>query len=420
MIKEEKEEEIVCTKCGIKTEYSLVLSCNHNLCASCASENLIRNELPGINEIQFVICEKCNTKTGVDTNTSKEILSLGLKSVNKNNNNYNNNKSFQNFNFEKNSLFNNDILDFDRNNTTSNLLDITHNTMNNTNPFKKNIFRDSELNDIKENSINNNICKEHGETLSYLCLDCMSSCICPECVIHGIHKNHEVLNIKKAFPVIYKNMQGMGNNLSIKIKELNVIKNNIEAKKKDTLLLNKKYKTDIRQTFNQIRNLIDKKEIEMINKIDNHLSESINELNNYNNIVSNKLLVLSKLIQNINSYMLVKNKLNLINFYTENKDKIISQIETNELKNLDIQSNLKIEIDKNSFDGLISAINKFNIEINSLKGIIDLITENKKNIGKVGDNLSGKILSNENEIDIKNESNILDKLNDINDKINNI
>ena len=71
MIKEEKEEEIVCTKCGIKTEYSLVLSCNHNLCASCASENLIRNELPGINEIQFVICEKCNTKTGVDTNTSK-------------------------------------------------------------------------------------------------------------------------------------------------------------------------------------------------------------------------------------------------------------------------------------------------------------------------------------------------------------
>ena len=111
-----KVDEIICSKCGMKTEDSVILSCNHNLCAPCAAENLIRNELPGINEIQFIICEKCHTKTGIDTNTSKEILSLGLKNINKNNN-YN--KSYQNFNI-KNKLFDNDNLDFHRNKTTKN------------------------------------------------------------------------------------------------------------------------------------------------------------------------------------------------------------------------------------------------------------------------------------------------------------
>ena len=32
--------------------------------------------------------------------------------------------------------------------------------------------------------------------------DCMSDCICPECVIHGVHKNHEVQTIRKAYPII--------------------------------------------------------------------------------------------------------------------------------------------------------------------------------------------------------------------------
>ena len=424
-----KEDEIICSKCGKKTEDSVILSCNHNLCAPCAADNLIRNELPGINEIQFIICEKCNTKTGIDTKTSKEILSLGLKSINKNN--YY--KSYQNLNIN-NNLFNNDNLESDRNRNTAtnNLLNLTNNSINNVNPVnsfyfnnKNNLLNDFDINSIKENPNNNNMCKEHGEPLSYLCLDCMSNCVCPECVIHGIHKNHEVLNIKKAFPIIYKNIKDMHNNLNNKIKEINLTKNNIEKRKKDILLLNKKYKVDTRQIFNEIRSLIDKKEKEIMNKIDNHLNDTINELNNYNNIISNKLLSLSKLIQNINSYLIGKNKLELINFYTENKNNIISQLEINEIKNLDldIKPNFGIELDKNSLNGLISAINNFNVELNSLKAIIP---ENNNYIGKIKNNQIEKELLKENEIEneikneIKNESNILDKNNEIDEKQNNI
>ena len=118
-----------------------------------------------------------------------------------------------------------------------------------------------------------------------------------------------------------------------------------------------------------------------MNKIDKNLNDHINELNNYNNIISNKLLSLKQLIQNINSYLLGKNKLELINFYTENKNKMISQIEMNEIKNmdLDIKPNFTVEVDRNSLNGLISAINNFNVELNDLKGIIaenKIISEN--------------------------------------------
>jgi len=46
-------------------------------------------------------------------------------------------------------------------------------------------------------------CIEHpDEEISYFCFDCLANCICPECVIHGIHKNHEVLTVKKSYGVI--------------------------------------------------------------------------------------------------------------------------------------------------------------------------------------------------------------------------
>ena len=46
-------------------------------------------------------------------------------------------------------------------------------------------------------------CIEHpDEEISYYCFDCLANCICPECVIHGAHKNHDVLTVKKSFPIV--------------------------------------------------------------------------------------------------------------------------------------------------------------------------------------------------------------------------
>ena len=63
-----------------------------------------------------------------------------------------------------------------------------------------------------------------------------------------------------------------------------------------------------------------------------------------------------------------KDELNLINFYTENKNKILAQTDINELNNInnlniDSMSSLRVDIDKSSFDAMISAINTLNFEL---------------------------------------------------------
>jgi hypothetical protein len=277
-----------------------------------------------------------------------------------------------------------------------------------------NLSEKYDINDIKSNIHNNSICKDHGEPITYLCLDCMSKCICSECVVHGIHRNHEVLNIKKAYPLIYSKTQEIGNHISSKIKELYNTQKKIEQKKKEINTLNNKCRIDIRQAFDELRSLLNKKEKEIMDKTENTLNDNINELNTYNHIIQSKLILLNKLIETVNVYLMRKNELNLINFYTENKNKILAQTELNEIENinnlnLEEMSNLKINIDKSSFDAMISAINTLNFEIDTLRGNHNLgkFTANRNLYGNnslkdENENLKEEI--NKNKKNLKNKN----------------
>ena len=77
-----------------------------------------------------------------------------------------------------------------------------------------------------------------------------------------------------------------------------------------------------------------RKEKEIIEKTENALNDNLNEFNTYNHIIQSKILLLSKLIETVNVYLMRKDELNLINFYTENKNKILAQTEIDELNNL--------------------------------------------------------------------------------------
>ena len=423
------EDEIYCSNCRVKCDQSLMLSCDHNLCMNCAAKNLVRHESPGINKTQFIICDSCQTKTEIDTNTSKEVLSLGLNNANKNKfnmntiDNINNNTNYL-LNLETNNSLQDNILNFNTLNNimNSNNLEKSFNIINfNTNNSNSNnIFSRLDITDIKENISKSNICKEHGESITYLCLDCMSKCICAECVVHGIHRNHEVLNIKKAYPLIYNKTQEIGNHIASKIKELYTAQNNIEKTKKNINFLSNKCKIDIKQAFDELRSLLNRKEKEIITKTENNLNDNINELNTYNHIFQSKILLLNKLVETLNVYLMRKDELSLVNFYTENKNKILAQTEINELNNLnnidiDGMPKLRVDVDKESFDAMISAINTLNFEVNTFKGIN---IGKEFNLGKftANRNLYGNNLVNENNIRGFNEVNTTESVNSLNEK----
>jgi hypothetical protein len=53
-------------------------------------------------------------------------------------------------------------------------------------------------------------CKEHpDEEVTYFCFDCSCPPICSECVIHGDHKDHDVMTIKKSYPHITARLEDL-------------------------------------------------------------------------------------------------------------------------------------------------------------------------------------------------------------------
>jgi hypothetical protein len=248
-----------------------------------------------------------------------------------------------------------------------------------------------------------NICNEHNEPISYLCLDCMSKCICSECIVHGTHRNHEVLNIKKAYPMILSKVQDLYKNISEKIKELNFSKNNIEQKKRSIDAINTRCKYEIKNAFEIIRIRLNEKEKGIIEKKESTLKDNLNELNTYQHVIESKIAVLSKSIDSLNAHMMRKNELNLINYYCDNRNNIISQLESSEnnnIFNINTVSDLKINIDKSSFDNMLISLNNLDFEINSFKPI-DI--SNQFNSGKY---LAQRNLYGINPKNKKNEFNL--------------
>lgn len=374
------EEEIFCAKCNCRTDQTLVMACSHNLCMSCAAENLTRQETSGINKTQFVICDFCKSKTEVDTETSKEILQIAMGHQSQNQNN------------EENYILDKNFLNFENNNQEMQQQNIPQSFSPNFGGFKSmneeppqqsavnlvyfekgnnNCNMNASMNSLNS-ELKSNICPEHNEPITYLCLDCLSKCICSECVVHGIHKNHEVLNIKKAYPMIYNKSQDLGMHVLNKIKELKNVNKVLEKKKQDIYTLNERCKNDIKNCFEQIKNKINEKEKEILCKTENTFKDNISELNTYNRVIQSKILALNKLTDSINAHLLRKDELTLINFYCENKHKILNQTELNELTSMpdvDAFSNTKIDIDKGSFDVMLNALNSLRFEINNIKGI---------------------------------------------------
>ena len=376
------EEETYCAKCQGKTDQILTLACDHNLCISCAAENLSRQETSGVSKSQNVVCDLCQTRTEIDTETTKQILSIALNKLNQANFSISqNSKKSENYICDPKSFvdFEQDNVNFNYNNfpNVQNQKDVYSNANNSVNLvyFKEpnpnsNAINISELHTNNQN--NARVCQEHGEPITYLCLDCLSKCICSECVVHGIHKTHEVLNIKKAYPIIYGKTQELVNFLMNNVGDLNKYGQQLEKKKGEIAALNNKCRNEIRGAFEQIRSKLNEKEKEILTKTEDTLKDNISELNTYSRVIQSKVLSLNKTIDSINAHLFRKDELTLINFYCDNKSKILQQTKVREMENmpeLTNFSNTRIDIDKGSFDAMLQALNCLRFEINTVKGV---------------------------------------------------
>jgi hypothetical protein len=186
----EEEQIISCAKCGNTPDDVLILTCDHNLCLQCAAKNLKREQAKGNTSYQTIICDICNAPTALDPASASELL--GSASIP------------QTEEIEKPEI---------------------------EEPIYETKSKKSIINEKPEPKYDQRYCKEHpDEDIKYFCFECLSAPVCSECVIHGNHKNHEVMNIKKAYPVVKEKMEDIVTKIVSKIDELNAQEANIEHK----------------------------------------------------------------------------------------------------------------------------------------------------------------------------------------------
>lgn len=59
------------------------------------------------------------------------------------------------------------------------------------------------------------MCTEHPEDeLSYFCFSCNKP-ICPECAIHGTHREHEVQTARRAVPTIKERLNQVNQSITV-------------------------------------------------------------------------------------------------------------------------------------------------------------------------------------------------------------
>ena len=188
----------------------------------------------------------------------------------------------------------------------------------------------------------------------------------------------------------------------------------MEKKKKEISDNTTLIKQDIGKAFEELRMKLQKKEREIIERTDIYLQENLQELNTYSRIINSKIISLNRIIDNINSNIVRKDEITLLNFFADNRGKVVQASESDipDIPSLETVNKLSVCVNQDSLETLINNLNSIHMEITSMKGVkisqvpkihkvkrdiygnISQIT-NKKN-DKVLDNLSYDFSRNNN------------------------
>ena len=428
-----------CFYCKQEYEDSLVLGCNHSLCLNCAAKSLTRDEK--YYNHKYIKCDLCQKLTSIEQQTLNEIFNNYVQtsdqilnsSTNNNqnkkdtiqsvleyntisdpsamknliNSNVNNQISNQllnssiskakNFNTinNLNSTYNNRIPQFassgnyENNSQTPKRIEQNHSNLNkntilnldnfnNNSNFVNSITGSNRMLQFNQNKI---FCQKHNEEANYFCFTCFTKCICSECVIHGDHKGHEVLNSKQAYPIIIEKTNEVMNEISDKIIDIKGIQSSIEKSKIEVVSFTDKIKSELSVAFLEIKKRLEAKEKELQDKADKYLEDTLQEFNTYSRIIQSKVISLNKMIDSVNSNLLRKDEVNFINFFAESRKKL-ENIVTDEFKDFPDLSRcktLKININLDSLNNMIHMLGGLHLEISMIKGF-DLNKKVKSNL----------------------------------------
>ena len=222
-----------------------------------------------------------------------------------------------------------------------------------------------------------NCCNSHpDENVTYFCFDCLTPPVCSECVVHGIHRNHDVMHVKKSYPVIKEKLDGTIQGLGNCIDGLEGDRKALSNRKEILIHQGEEAKGQLKGLIDDLISRIEKKESELMNQIDLATNDSLRELESYERIIDDKLNTLENNVKYIKENM-ASGLLGTLNFYADN-NKLLTQVTEQESQkndrftvelmttNTPTPDNILMEV-KNAANYAVEAVNRMKISSNRRK-----------------------------------------------------
>jgi len=323
-----KQPILSCFKCGKTPEDILILNCSHNLCLDCAAERISNYSQISNTNLQTLVCETCETPTILDPPTANTLIPRMRKSPQ---------------------------------NPTKSIRRISP---------KMNILQEPPL------TISNNptqYCKNHpSEEVKCFCMDDYAAPICAECVVSGIHRNHNVQNIPNASNIIQEKLNDAVQTMTLKADQLSGTVQSFKKKRITLEELSNKQRNQMKGIFDDLRIKINNKEKEIGLYANQELDQSIREINSLEQQVAGRLQIINNNIDVIQTENIENSPLKLLSFYSNNYETI----------------NKLLEIEKMDVLPTSEYFDKYNNSINS-----DFNKDLKSQIQPIADTLSNLQIS---------------------------
>ena len=146
------------------------------------------------------------------------------------------------------------------------------------------------------------MCKNHpNEPVQYFCFDCLVPPICYECVVHGIHKTHDVQNIPTSVPIVKGRLQNAIQTMSSKADRLQGSLITINQKQGELIDKNNSIKVQLKAMFDDLRLKLLSKEKELDQLSEQILINYQQDLNLIAQQIENRLGIINNNINVINT-----------------------------------------------------------------------------------------------------------------------
>lgn len=121
-------------------------------------------------------------------------------------------------------------------------------------------------------------CPVHPEEpLQYFCLRCQSECICAECVIHGEHKGHEVLNVREAVRRLPEKVGELATTTRVRAEDIAGVARCANEGRRDLATVAERGRKDLRAAIEQLGLALMQEEKVLLTEVD-RCAADVNEV----------------------------------------------------------------------------------------------------------------------------------------------